>query len=96
MINNFFESLILSSDVLKNVLSDHCLLRGACATELIKVAVKPVVDLLVNLVVVITDLLAGFTLHHGLGLSSSAVLICAADVDSVVAGETRIPGENIG
>jgi len=45
---------------------------------------------------VITDLLAGLTLHHGLGLSGSAVLIGAANVDGIVAGETRIPGKDIG
>ena len=61
-------------------MSDLGLPLGGSAAEVIEVAVKPVIDLLVDGVVVVTDLLGGLTLLQGLDLGGSAVLVCPADV----------------
>lgn len=95
LIDNFLEGFVLCYYVLKDCLGDLCLLRGAGATESIEVTIEPIVDLLVDLVIVVTDLLTGFTLLHSFGLSGGSILVSTTHVYRVVAGETCIPCEHI-
>ena len=91
--------LICEFPVLKLVedfMSDLGLPISGSAAEVIEVAVEPVIDLLVDGVVVVTDLLGGLTLLQGLDLGGSAVLVCPADVQSVVAHQAAIACEDIG
>lgn len=57
---------------------------GGSAPELVKLDVKPVVDLLVYCVILVADLLARAALLQRLCLGGSAILIGAADIDRVV------------
>lgn len=61
------------------------------AAKLVKVDLEPVVDLLVDRVVLVADLLAGGALLERLGLSRGAVLVGAADEDRVVAAGAAVP-----
>lgn len=89
------EVVILVKSV-EYVLSDLGLPLGGCATELIKVAVKPVVYLLVNDMVVVTDLLGSLLFFKSLHLGGCAVLVSTADVQSIVAHKSAVASENIG
>lgn len=96
LINNLLESFTLLDKSFEDILRNFSLLGSAGTTEAIEVTVKPIVDLFVDRVVVVTNLLTCFTLLHSFGLRGGTILICAADVDRVMAGKARIPGENVG
>lgn len=95
LIDNLFESVALSNDVIENVLSNLSLLGCAGATKTIEITIKPIIDFLVDRMVVITNLLASFAFLHRLGLCGSAVLVSTAHVDGIMAGKTRIPCKDI-
>lgn len=61
------------------------------AAKLVKVDLEPLVDLLVDGMVLVADLLAGGALLERLGLGRRAVLVGAADEDGVVAAGTAVP-----
>ena len=64
---------------------------GRCgATELVEVAIKPLIDFGVESMVMVTDLLRSLVLLASLGLSGSAVLVSSTDIESVVAGKTAV------
>ena len=83
-------------DAVKNVLGNLSLLGGGGAAEVVKVAVEPVIDLLVDLVVMVADFFAGFTFFHGFGFGRGAVLVSAAYVNGVVANKAAVASEDIG
>ena len=68
---------------------------GRGAAEVVEVAVEPVVYLLVDLVIVVTDLLRSLALFESLDLGGCAVLVCAANVEGIVAHEAAVPGEDV-
>lgn len=95
LINNLFESFALLENIFEDSLRNFSLLGGTGTTEAIEIAIKPIINLFVDCVVVVTNLLTRFTFFHSFGLRSGTVLICTTDVDRVVAGKARIPGENV-
>lgn len=72
--------------VVEDILSNLSLLRGRSTAELIKIAIKPLVDLSVQAMIVIADLLASLALLTSLGLCSCAILVGTTDVERVVTG----------
>lgn len=95
LIDNFLEGFVFSDNIFEDSLRNFSLLGGGGTAKSVEVAVEPIVDLFMNGVVVIANLLASFALLHSFGLSCSAVLVSTAHVNSVVAGKTCIPGEDI-
>ena len=79
----------------EDILGDFGLLGCGGTTEFVEVTVEPFIDLGVELMVVVTDLLRRLAFLTGLCLSSRAILISAADIDSVVSSEAAEPGVNI-
>lgn len=84
MVHNLLKGLASFVESLEDVLGDVSLLRSSGPAEFIKVAVKPLIDLGVDGVVVVTDLLACLPLLHSLGLGGGTILVRAANVDGVV------------
>lgn len=91
-----FKGVTLSTEVIKNILGNLCLLRRSGTAKLVKIAVEPLVDFGVKSVVMITDLLTRLTFLSGLGLSGCTILVGTADVNSVVASKTAVSGIHIG
>ena len=74
--------------VIKDVLGDLSLCWSSCSSKIIEVTVEPLVDLLVNGMVVITNLSWCLVVSTSLCLSGCTVLVSAAHVDTVVANQT--------
>lgn len=91
LVHNLFKCLPLFIDVVENVLCNLGLLRGTRPAPLVEVTVEPVVDLLVNNSVVVTNLLRGFAFLHRFGLGGSAILVGTAHVNAVMPRETCVP-----
>ena len=96
MVNNLFKSLPFSIDIVENILGDFSLLRCCGAAKVIKITVKPVIDLLVDLVVVVAYFLAGFPFLLGFGLSCGTILVSAANVNGVVTNKAAVASEDVG
>lgn len=60
------------------------------ATKVVEIDVEPFVDLLVQLEVLLADLRRRNTLREGLHLSGSAVLVGAADIETLIAANTAV------
>lgn len=73
--------------MVEDILRDLGLLRSGRASELVEVTVEPLVDLLVEGVVVVTDLLGGLALLAGFGLRGGSVLVGTTNIDDVVSSE---------
>ena len=71
----------------EDILSDLGLFLCGSSTKNVEVAVEPLINLLVDLVVVITDLLRCLTFLACFCLCSSAILVGAANIDRVVSSE---------
>lgn len=69
---------------------------GGCAAKLVKVDLEPVVDLLVDGVVLVADLLTREAFLEGLGLGGRAVLVGTAHEDRVVPPRTAVARVDIG
>jgi hypothetical protein len=82
-------------DVVENVLCNLGLLRSTRPAPLVKVTVKPVVDLLVDNSVVVTNLLRGFAFLHRFGLGGSTILVGTAHVNAVMPRETSISCKDV-
>ena len=76
-------------------MSDLSLPLGGGAAELIEIAIKPVIYLFVNNMIVIADFLGRLFFLEGLDLSGCAVLVGTAHVQGVVAHEAAVASENI-
>ena len=61
--------------------------RGGCPAKVVKVAIEPFIDLCVDSVVIVTDLLWGLVFLASFSFCGSSILICAADVNGVVASK---------
>mmetsp|Transcript_27090 Transcript_27090/g.36887 ORF Transcript_27090/g.36887 Transcript_27090/m.36887 type:complete len:205 (-) Transcript_27090:669-1283(-) len=89
----FLFGVTLLFQFVKNILSNLGLDRSSRTTKHVEVAVKPVIDFFVNLVVVVADFLRSFAFFHSLGYSCSSVFISTANINGVVShqtGETSI------
>ena len=89
-------SVALLLEVDEDVLSDLGMLFGAGSAKQLGVALEPLVNLLVDLVVLVADLLWCHALLDGFDLSGCSVLVCAADEDGVVASLPTEPGIDVG
>jgi len=74
----------------EDVLRDLGLLGGCCTSELVEVAVEPFVDFGVKSVVVVANLLWSLSFLTSLSLGCGTVLICATNVEDVVAGKSGV------
>ncbi len=95
LVNNLLKCFAFGMDAVENVLGDLGLLRCGSAAEVIEIAVKPIIDLLVDLVIIVADFFAGFSFFHCFGFRCSAVLVSAADVDGIVTNESAVSSEDI-
>ena len=95
LINHFLVSVLVIVNLLEDVLSNLSLVVSSGSSEVIKVTVKPFVDVLVDLIVVVTDFLGSLLLLDSLSLSCCAILISTTDVESVVAHESAISSKDI-
>jgi len=95
LVSNLLYVLLVLPDIIKDVLSNNLMLRSSGPSEKVKITVKPVIDVLVDLVILITDLLAGYALLLRLILSSSTILISPANVEHIVTHLSVITGSDI-
>lgn len=63
---------------------------------MVKLDLEPVIDILVQLVVLVAQLLRRHTLLDGLGLGGSAVFICSANVKGRVASRLAVARKDVG
>ena len=87
--------IIIFVETIENILSDFGLPLSGGASEVIEVAVEPVVNLFVNHMVVVTDLLGRLFLLKSLNLSGCAVLVRATHVERVVTHQAAVAREDI-
>lgn len=87
LLNCVLISVTCLFQVVEDILRDLGLLRSGRASELVEVTVEPLVDLLVEGVVVVTDLLGGLALLAGFGLRGGSVLVGTTNIDDVVSSE---------
>lgn len=83
-------------EIRKDLLDNLSLLLGRCSAEDVKVDSEPVVDSLVEGVVLGAQVGGGEALLQGLGLGSGTVLVGTADVDGVVAAGSAVASKNVG
>ena len=80
---------------IKNILSDLGLPFCGSASEFVEVAIKPVVNLLVNNMIVVADFLRSLFFFKSLHLSGCSVLIGTANVQCVVAHKAAVASEDV-
>ena len=83
-------SIALSVQVIENVLCNFSLLLGGSAAKMVEIAVKPLIYLSVQSMVMVANLLTGLTFLTSLRFRGSSILICTADVESIVASEAGV------
>lgn len=81
---------------MENFMADFCLLRRGRPPKLVKLYVKPLVNLIMDIMILVADLLGRALLLHGLGLGGRPVLVGAAYVDHVVPTQPAVPREHVG
>ena len=67
-------------ELVENILGNFGLLWGGCSSKIVETNIKPLVDVSVKDMVLVTELLWCAFLFQRLGLGSSTVLICSTDV----------------
>lgn len=77
-------------------MADFCLLRRRCPPKLVKFYVKPLINFIVDSMVLVADLLGRALLFHGLRLGGGAILVSPAYVNSVVTPEPAVSREHVG
>ena len=82
-------------DPFEYVLAYLSLLLCRCPSEYLKVAVKPLIYLLMQIIVLLAYLFDCQLLLYGLGLSCGTILISATYIDGVITLESAVPGEDI-
>ena len=95
MLHCLLVSVFLGMKLVEDVLGYLGLPVGRGAAEVVEIAVEPVVYLFVDLVIVVTDLLRSLALFESLDLGGCALLVCAANVEGIVAHEAAVPGEDV-
>jgi len=81
--------------VVEDILRDLGLYWRRGTAKLVEVAVEPLVNFGVELVVFVADLLRGHVLLTRLGLRCSAILVRTADIDGVVASQTAVASVHV-
>lgn len=95
LVDHLLKRIVSLVDTLKYVLSNLSVFWGRSAAESVKVAVEPLVDLLVDFEVLITNLARGLALLLGLCFSSCTVLVGAAYINRVVSGKSAVACKHI-
>lgn len=95
LIHYLFVSVPAGLVLAEYILSNLGLPFGSSAAEVIKVAIEPVIDALVDLMVMVADLLWCLPLFKGLSFRSSAIFVSTTDVKSIVAHETTVPSKDV-
>jgi hypothetical protein len=85
-----------SIDLGKNLLHNASLFSSACPAKMIELDIKPLINLSVDRIKMITKLLGCNPFLEGLGLSGSPILISAADVEGLIPLGATEPGKNVG
>ena len=67
------------------MLHDLCLKRRACPSKVIEIDIEPVIDRLMDLMVVIAELTGSHTFLQSSCLACSSVLISSADIERLIA-----------
>jgi len=80
----------------ENCLAYFSLLGRGCPPKLVKLYVKPLVNFVMDSMVLVADLLGRALLLQGLGLGGRPVLVSAAYVDRVVPPKPAVPREHVG
>lgn len=78
------------------LLGDGCVPWSACSTKIVKVYIKPLIDPIVNLKVVITCFFRGLAIFECFDLSCCSILVCSANVHHIVTIESLKACKNIG
>ena len=91
LVNHLVEGVTIGVEVLEDFLSDLGVDGRGCPSEVVKVDVEPLINLLVDNVVLVADLLRGLAFLLGFGLGRGSVLIGTTDVHAVVVGEAAVP-----
>ena len=95
LLNLFLIRVTLLSKSQENVLSDFSLGLSRCSTEELRVTIKPLVNLLVDVVVLIANLLGRHAFLDGLDLGGSAVLVGTTHKHRVIPAQATEPGVDI-
>src|SRR6056297_354223 len=81
--------------LLKYILNNFSLFRSRCAAEMIKINMKPLVDIVVHHKIAVAQLFGAYTLFKSLGLRSGPILIGTADVEGLIPVAAAIPRKDI-
>lgn len=95
LIHDLIVGKLISAKVIENILGNGGLLISSSSTEVIKVTIKPLIDLFMNLIVMITDLLGSLSLLESFSLSSSTIFISTTNVEGIMTLESAISGIDI-
>jgi hypothetical protein len=94
------KTLLLNEPILiavqKYLLDDFFMLLSGGSSKEVKIDIEVLVDLLMDLVILITNLLRRALFLQSLGFSSSSILISTADVYRVVAHQSTVSRIHIG
>jgi hypothetical protein len=85
LFHNFLIGVTILMQLEKNILSNHSLLLSSGSTKVIKIAIEPIVNLFMDLIVVITNFFWSFLFLDGFSFSGCSILICTANIDTIVA-----------
>jgi len=78
----------------ENILSNFGLFFSCGSSKVVKVNLHPFVALLVDRMILVTELLASNTIRNRLGLGGSTVLVRAANVQRIDATDALVPVRN--
>ena len=81
--------------IVEDILCNGCLLWCCGSSKFVKVTIKPLVDLFVDGMVLVTDLSWSLSLLSGLCLSGSSILVSAANVEDIVACKSSEPSIHV-
>jgi len=95
LINDLFKGVALLLEIIEDCLSNFGLFVSTSTAEVIKVNVKPIIDLLVESIVLGTYLFRGLSFLLSFGFGSGTVLVSPTNKESVVACEASISSVNI-
>jgi hypothetical protein len=77
-------------NIIENVLSNLCVFFSGCASEDVEIDVKPIINFLVNCMIVITDFPRGLSLLCCSSFGSGSILISSTNINDVVANLSEI------
>ena len=95
LIHLILEDATVISCLIEDLLNYLGMPRSACSSKVVEVNVKPLVDAVVDLKVVVADLLRSLSFFECLNLSCCTIFVCAADVQNIVSVEPLVSCEDI-